>query len=150
MFDIINSLILWWHWIIIGIILITAEIFVPIFVIIWFGVSAIIIGFIDYFFKISFQVELSLWIILSILFTVLWFKFFKEKTLTNSGQSNNSYDTKGVVIEKIELGQRGLVKFDSPILGASKWIATSDNKLEIGVRVKIEKIKGQLIKVKEI
>jgi len=150
MFDIINSSMVWWYWIIIGIILVTAEIFVPIFVVIWFGVSAIIIGFIDYFLKISFQIELSLWIILSILFTISWFKFFREKTLTHSGQSDNSYDIKGVVVEKIELGQRGVVKFDGPILGDSKWIAISDNKLDVGVRIEIVKIKGQLIKVKEI
>ena len=150
MFEIINNIMVWWYWIIIGIILITAEIFMPIFVVIWFGVSAIIIGFIDYFLKISVQVELTLWIILSIIFTILWFKFFKEKTLTHSGQSDNSYNVQGVVVKKIELNQRGVVKFDSPILGDSKWIVFSDNKIEVGVRVKIIKIKGQLIKVKEI
>ena len=150
MFEIINNSMIWWYWIIIGIILITAEIFVPIFVVIWFGVSAIIIGCIDWIFPISFQVELTLWIVLSILFTVLWFKFFKEKTLTHSGQSDNNYDIKGVVTQKIDRENRGEVKFDSPILGDTKWVAFSDEKLSLGARVEIVDIKGQLIKVKGI
>jgi len=99
---------------------------------------------------ISFQVELTLWIVLSITFTVLWFKLFKEKTLTHSGQSDNNYDVQGVVTQDIDTGIRGEVKFDSPILGDSKWVAISDEKLLLGARVEIVDIKGQLIKVKGI
>ena len=150
MFETINSMMLWWFWIIIGIVLITAEIFVPLFVVIWFGVSAIIVGFVDYFFEIPFKLELSLWIILSILFTASWFKFYKERVVSHSGQSDNSFEVEGVVIEKIQKGEKGRVKFDSALLGDTIWYAMSDSELNIDTRVEIVEIKGQVIVVKGI
>ncbi len=150
MFETLDSMMLWWYWIIIGIVLITAEIFIPLFVVIWFGVSAIIIGFVDYFFEIPFRLELSLWIILSIIFTVSWFKFYKEKVVSHSGQSDNSFEIEGVVIEKIQKSEKGRVKFDSPLLGDTTWYAMSDSELDVDTRVEIVEIKGQLIIVKEI
>jgi membrane protein implicated in regulation of membrane protease activity len=140
---------LWWHWIILGIILVVAEIVVPLFIIIWFGLSAIVIGFVALLFTTSFLGELALWILLSILFLFIWFKFFKEASVSESGQSDFRLETKGVVIERIPHAERGKVRFEVPVLGSSQWHAISDEVLEVGDTVHIVDVNGQLIKVKK-
>ncbi len=150
MIDILLTQTLWWHWIVFGLILVVAEIIMPLFVIIWFGLSAIIIGLIDLVFVISFNSEFTLWMLFSLLLLFIWFKFLKEKTETHSGQSDFRLDTKGVVIEAIPHGERGKVRFEAPVLGSSEWHATSDVTLEKGTVIRIEDINGQLIKVAKL
>ena len=141
---------LWWHWVVFGLLLIITEIIMPLFVVIWFGLSAILVGFIDLAFKTSFMSELSIWMALSLLLLFVWFTFLKDKSITESGQSDFKLDTKGVVIVKIPHGERGKVRFEAPVLGSSEWHASSDAPLEEGTVVKIEDINGQLIKVAKL
>ncbi len=140
---------LWWHWIILGLILIMSEIFVPLFIVLWFGVSALIVGVVDLGFETSFVSELILWIVLSVVFLVLWFVFLKDKTITRSGQSDSNLNTKGVVSKKIDFDSRGKVKFDTPVLGSREWQANADESIEVGESVHIVEVHGQLIKVKK-
>jgi len=141
---------LWWHWIAFGIVLVVAEIFVPLFVIIWFGLSAIIVGILTLFFTLSFNINFAIWIILSTILLALWFKYFKKESIDKSGQDDFRLDTKGVVTEDIKKGYKGKVHFDMPVLGSSDWYATSDEDIESGQRVEIDEVNGQLLKVKKI
>ncbi len=140
---------LWWHWIVLGLILIASEIFIPLFIVLWFGLSALIVGLVDLGFETTFMSELFLWIALSLIFLALWFIFFKDKTITKSGQSDFTLDTKGVVIQKISPTNRGKVQFEAPVLGDRVWQASSDEIVEIGESVHIVEVIGQLIKVKK-
>ncbi len=149
MIEFLSINLLWWHWIILGLILVASEIFIPLFIVLWFGLSALIVGLVDLGFETSFMSELFLWIVLSVLFLALWLIFFKDKTITKSGQSDFTLDTKGVVIQDISLSSRGKVRFETPVLGDREWQASSDEKIEVGESVRIVKVIGQLIKVKK-
>jgi membrane protein implicated in regulation of membrane protease activity len=149
MIEFLTNDLLWWHWVTFGLVLVVSEILVPLFVVIWFGLSAIVVGLIDLSLDTTFAVELSIWIILSILFLALWFSFFKNKDIEKSGQANNKFDTRGIVTEVIKHGHRGKVHFDSPFLGSSEWVASSDHDIEVGEAIKIIEVSGQLIKVKK-
>ena len=140
---------LWWHWIAFGLILVVAEIVVPLFVIIWFGLAAIMIGLLGLFVVIGFVSQFALWIVLSLLFLLLWFKYFQQDNHTESGQADFRFDTKGVVIETIPHGARGKVRFETPVLGSSEWQASSDETLTRGDIIRIVDVNGQLIKVKK-
>ena len=35
---------LWWHWVVLGIVLVLLELAVPTFFLVWFGVGAIVVG----------------------------------------------------------------------------------------------------------
>jgi len=138
---------LWWHWIVLGLILSVSEIFMPLFIILWFGLAAIIVGVIDLGFGTLFITEFFIWIVLSVVFLILWFQFFKPKTVSKSGQSDFKLGTKGIVTQKIEPHKRGKVRFDAPVLGSSEWIAISDKEIEVGKPIYIVDINGQLLKV---
>ncbi len=149
MLEFLTTDLLWWHWIVFGIILVVGEIIIPSFVIIWFGLSAIVTGIMDYFLQSTFQVEFTVWLLLSTLLLALWFLFFRSKKETNSGQANYRLETKGLVIEDIPAAGRGKVRFESPVLGSSEWQASSHEALTVGTVVCIEDVNGQLIKVKK-
>ncbi|HIP02454.1 MAG TPA: NfeD family protein [Campylobacterales bacterium] len=149
MVEFLSSNLIWWHWIVLGLILVVSEIFAPLFIVLWFGLSAIIVGLVDLVFATSFMSELFLWIVLSVVFLALWFMFFKDKTISKSGQSDFTLATKGIVTQEIKNHEKGKVRFDSPVLGSSEWFAVSEEEIEVGTPIHIVDVKGQLLKVKK-
>lgn len=150
MITLLNESILWWHWIIFGITLLILEMSTGTFFMLGLGVAAIFVGIIDVTMGTSFTVELSIWIVFSILAIVAWFKWFRENPITDSGQSNYRLDTLGIVMEDIQPHSRGKVTFDTPVLGNSSWHATAKVDLNKNTRVQIVQINGQLIEVEPI
>ena len=148
--EFLNETVLWWHWIIFGIALLIWDMSMGTFFILGLGVAAIIVGILDTFLGTSFTVELTIWMILSILVIAVWFKWFREEPVTDSGQSNYRLDTLGVVMEDIQPHSRGKVTFDTPVLGNTSWHAISKVDIDKGTRVKIVQINGQLIEVEPL
>ena len=150
MIELLNESVLWWHWAVFGLVLFAVEMISGTFILLGFGLAAILISIIYIIFEISFNTQLTLWIIFCIISIGAWIKWFKEKTLTQSGQSNYRLDTLGTVVKTITPHDRGKVTFDTPVLGNTTWTATSKIEIPQGSRVKIVQINGQLIEVKEI
>ena len=150
MIEFLNETVLWWHWIVLGIALLIWDMTLGTFFILGLGIAAIIVGILDMFIDTSFTVELTIWMILSILVIAVWFKWFREQPVTESGQSNYRLDTLGVVMEDIQPHSRGKVTFDTPVLGNTSWHAISKVDLDKGTRVKIVQINGQLIEVEPL
>ena len=150
MIALLNETVLWWHWIVFGIALLILDMTMGTFFILGLGVAAIIVGVIDTFVGTSFTLELTIWMILSILVIAAWFKWFREPPLTDSGQSNYRLDTLGIVMEDIQPHSRGKVTFDTPVLGNTSWHAISKVDIDQGTRVQIVQINGQLIEVEPI
>ena len=147
MIDFLNTTVTYWHWIILGIVLIILEMSIGTFFILWLGLASIIVGLISMSIDIGFVVELSLWTLLSIVVTAVWFRWFRGATVSNSGQSNYRLDTLGTVTEDIAPHNRGRVKFDKPVLGNTIWHATSKLDIKAGSRVQIVEINGLLMDV---
>ncbi len=126
------------------------ELLTGTFFILTLAIAAIIVGIVSLLVIISFNGELSLWIVLSLIGIAIWYKKLRRKRVPKVGQSDYAFDTLGTVIKKIEANGRGEVAFDAPVLGNSKWIATSNETINEGDRVKIAEVKGQLIKVRRV
>ena len=147
MIALLNESVLWWHWIVFGIILLILEMTTGTFFMLGLGVAAILVGTLDTFFDTSFTMELSIWLILSIIAIAVWFKYFKADVVSDSGQSNYRLDTLGTVTEEIAPHNRGKVTFDTPVLGNTSWHATAKINIEKNTRIQIVQINGQLIEV---
>lgn len=150
MIAMLNESVLWWHWIVLGVVLLITEMSIGTFFLLGLGLAAIIVGIIDVIIPISFTIELTIWMALSILAIAAWFKWFREEPITESGQSNYRLDTLGTVEEAIQPHSRGKVKFDTPVLGNTLWHATSKVDIDEKTRVKIVQINGQLIEVEPL
>ena len=148
MVEFFTQYITWWHWIALGILFIILEMATGTFVVLGFGIAAILVGLLDLMTGMNFLVEVGVWILLSIVIITISFKYFKtQPTVSNTGQSNFGFDTLGTVTQAIAAHKRGKVRFDTPVLGNSTWSATSDLELKVDTRVIIQEVQGQLISV---
>ena len=148
MVEFFTEYITWWHWVALGIFFIILEMATGTFVVLGFGIAAILVGLLDLMTGMNFLMQVGVWLVLSIIIIGISFKYFKtQPTVSNTGQSNFGFDTLGTVTQSIAPHKRGKVRFDTPVLGNSTWSATSDLNLEMGTRVTIQEVQGQLISV---
>ncbi len=146
----LNEIILWWHWIVFGLVLLILELLTGTFFVLIFVVSSVFVGIITLFMLLSFNSELTLWILLSLAGVVIWYKWLRGKPHEKVGQSNYRFDTLGEVTEEVNKDKRGKVRFDTPVLGNTVWSVNSDEDLKVGDKVKIVEVNGQIIKVERI
>lgn len=143
----LDTSVLWWYWIVVGLVLLILEMNTGTFVILGLGVAAVAVGLLDYVMPMTFMNQILIWIVLSLFSLWAWERWVKIEDVSDSGQSNYNLDTLGTVIESIEPHNRGKVTFDTPVLGNTSWTATSTQSIAKNARVKIVDIHGQLIEV---
>ena len=140
---------LYWHWLVFGMVLIIAEIFIPSFTIFWFGLAAILVaGVLLLVPDLTISWQLFAWAIASCLFTFLWFKFFKPLMAdrTKAGISREAILGEiGLVIKVPDQENRGIVRFTTPLLGADEWPFICDQDLVVGERVTVRDISGNTL-----
>jgi membrane protein implicated in regulation of membrane protease activity len=150
MLEILDQNILWWHWISLGIILLIIELTIGTFFILGLAFASMIVGILTLWLDIPFSTQIFIWLIFSVIFIAIWYKKFRIKRMSDSGQSNYRLDTLGTTTKDIVANARGEVVFDIPVLGNTKWPATAKEDIKKGSRVMIVQINGQLIEVKPI
>ena len=140
----------WWHWAVGGIGLILSELVVPTFVLIWFGLGALIVAIIlATVSSLGLTAQLALWLIASLALTAYWFKVFKpNQHKTRIGMSDAEVVGEiGVLTHAVAPFTRGEVRFQKPLVGADVWPCIADEDIRAGERVKVLEIEGSLLKV---
>ena len=141
---------LWWHWMVLGIVLVLLELAVPAFFLVWFGVGALVVGLVLLAVPgMSFAWQVLVWIACSILFIWLWFKVFKPGFhKTRAGMSKGALIGEvGLVIRDIRPFEKGQVRFQKPVLGDEVWESLADDEIKAGERVKVLDVEGNILKV---
>ena len=141
----------WWYWLILGFCLIMAELLIPAFFTLWFGIGAITVGLVLLAIpSLGMAAQILLWAILSSAQVILWFRFFRPKTMTAIGTSaSDVIGETGVLVSNLTPHARGSVRFQKPILGADCWECYADAPISSGTRVRIVAVEGNFIKVEE-
>lgn len=136
----------YWHWIVLGIVLMLAEIFIGSFFIFWFGAAAVVVGLsLTIAPSISASTQLIFWTLLSLVFAVAWFRFLKplSKDVTKAGLSREALIGEiGQVLSVPNGDKRGMVRFPAPLLGSDEWLIMSQDTLSIGDRVSVKDVSG--------
>ena len=145
--------IIFWHWLILGMILMMCEIFIPSFTIFWFGLGAIATGICLWIMpNISLTFQIFLWTITSCVFTYLWFKHFKPlmKDRTYAGISREAIlGQRGLVIKAPVEKSRGVLRFTVPVLGSDEWEFICNTEIKIGESVEVTDVSGNTLIVKK-
>lgn len=145
--------ILYWYWLVLGMLLIIAEIFIPSFTIFWFGLGALIVALMLWLLPdTSFSWQLFVWAIASIVFTFLWFKFFKPLMTdrTKAGISREAVlGESGQVIKIPQDDRRGIVRFATPLLGDDEWPFICRQEVAAGDRVIVRDVSGNTLIVEK-
>jgi len=136
----------YWHWVVLGIVLMLAEIFIGSFFIFWFGAAAVVVGLsLTIAPSISASTQLIFWTLLSLVFAVAWFRFLKplSKDVTKAGLSREALIGEiGQVLSVPNGDKRGMVRFPAPLLGSDEWLIMSQDSLSIGDRVSVKDVSG--------
>ncbi|MEN6669502.1 NfeD family protein [Psychrobacter sp. B38] len=135
-----------WHWLVLGFILLIIEMFVPTFASLWFGAAAIIVAALTWLLPISISVQIIIWLILSAVFLVVWFKFVQplsvDRTKAGLGGSVIIGET-GMIVIPPQSDRAGVVRFSVPIVGAAEWMCrTTGEVIAVGERVIVTDIVG--------
>jgi len=146
----------WWHWMILGLGLGLAELAIPAFFVIWFGLGALLVGVVLLLAPgLAFSTQVLLWTGASVAMTVLWFKVLgRGGGGTRAGQAGAALGEIGVLVQSIaplgvESG-RGEVRFQKPVMGSEVWPCLADEAIAAGTRVRVLAVDGQLLKVGKV
>ena len=139
----------WWHWIVIGLGLSIAEMAIPSFFIIWFGIGAIGVGLILLLTpELTVAAQLLIWAVISSILVGIWFRYLRPRTITAVGTSAaNVTGEVGILVSDLSPNSRGQVRFQKPVLGSDLWECYAEQNIKAGERVRIVTVEGSFIKV---
>jgi len=140
----------WWWWLVGGLGLVLAELAIPTFFVIWFGLGALLVALALLVApQLSLTAQLGLWIVASLAMLVLWFRVFsprRQRTLVGTAEGTVLGEI-GLLVGAVAPFQRGRVRFQKPILGAEEWACIAEQEIAPGERVKVVSIEGSFLKV---
>jgi membrane protein implicated in regulation of membrane protease activity len=143
--------ILYWHWLVFGMILMLLELAVPSFTIFWFGLGGLVVGLLLLIFSdMAVAWQIFLWIIASGCFVAFWFKVLKPKMKdqTMAGISREAVlGETAMVIRKPEGERRGELRFAVPVLGSETWSFICNDPVDVGDRVIVKEVSGNTMVV---
>jgi len=142
---------LYWHWLVIGMLLIIGEIFMTSFTMFWFGLGGLMVALaLGLAPELSLSWQLLIWAVSSAVFTLLWFKLIRPrmKDRTTAGIARESaIGESGQVIKAPAEELRGVVRFTTPLLGSDEWPFICEDPVRPGDRVYIKDISGNTLVV---
>lgn len=139
----------WWHWIVLGLGLVLAELAIPAFFVIWFGLGALLVGLAVLVLPLGTTAQIGLWVLASLGMMVLWFRVFRPgEHKTRIGQSDgDSVGEVGLMARAVAPFERGRVRFQKPLLGSEEWECVADEAIQAGERVRVISVEGSFLKV---
>ena len=140
----------WWTWVVGGIALILAELAIPSFFIVWFGLGAILVGLLMLALPhLSLTAQLAVWTLASLAMVVLWFRVFKQSFYrTRIGTADGGVIGEiGVLVSAVAPFERGKGRFQRPLLGSEEWVCLADAAIAAGERVRVVAVEGSYLKV---
>jgi membrane protein implicated in regulation of membrane protease activity len=146
--------VLYWHWVVFGVVLMLSEIVITTFFILWFGIAAILMGGVVFLLPgIDLSWQILIWTVMSSLLAFFWFKYLKPLSIdrTKAGLSREAIVGEvGQVISVPHEGKRGKLRFPAPILGADEWLILSQDSLAEGDRVRVKDVSGNSLVVEKV
>jgi len=144
----------YWHWLVLGMVLIGFEIFLPSFITLWFGLGALVVaGLLALLPSLSTSSQLVIWAILSSGFGIAWFKVLRPKMTdrTKAGIAREAIAGEtGMVIKAPSEGVRGHVRFTTPVLGDDEWGFICEDSVVTGDKVMIKEASGNTLVVSKV
>ncbi len=144
---------LWWHWAVIGFGFILAELALPIFVLIWFGLAGfLVMASMLLVPSLDLTSQLLIWTIASILMMILWFRIFRRSyhKVFVGRSSANLVGEIGLIVQTVAPFRAGKVRFQKPLVGSDLWDCTAEEEIPEGARVRVEAVEGNMVVVKKV
>ncbi len=133
--------IIWWHWVVIGLLLCISEIMTPGFFLLFIGLAGLVTGGINWFVpELSFTVTGMIFVVFSLGFSYLGKPLYKKiKNPVNQTLNKRGEQYIGQTFELVEdiQNNKGKIK-----VGDSVWTVRSEKELKTGDNVTVKSIDG--------
>ncbi len=134
-----------WHWLVLGVVLATIEVFAPGAFFMWLGISAGIVGAIVWLIpEVSWEVQILVFSILSVASVVIARRYLKahplETDLPNLNRRGEQYVGRIFTLEEPVINSQGKIQVDD-----STWKITCDD-CDAGTKVVINGVDGVVLR----
>jgi membrane protein implicated in regulation of membrane protease activity len=135
----------WWHWWIVAAVLAAVETFIPGALAIWFAAAALLLGAMLLVMPIPWELQLVLFGALSIIATLLWWRYGRSKTDESTQPTLNQRGAQyiGRTFALAEAIRDGSGKVQ---VGDTVWLVQGGD-APVGARVKVVGVKGAVLQV---
>jgi len=144
----------YWHWLVLGMILVGFEIFIPSFTVLWFGLGAFVVSACLWAAPdLDLSWQLFIWSLASMIFGFGWFKLFRPMMTdkTKAGIAREAIAGEiGMVVKKPTDSTRGRVRFTIPLLGDDEWEFICQETVTVGDKVVITEASGNTLMVDKV
>jgi len=136
----------WWIWVATGIVLCLAELAVPAFFILWFGVAAIATGLLLLVLPdLPLAFQLAFFGLVSIGCVVGWFRLFRSRfgsktAITGEAEAVGERGT--VIVGTSHPHDLGRARFATSVLSEEVWDVVADDPLKVGNSVRVVAVLG--------
>ncbi|PCI54022.1 MAG: hypothetical protein COB34_08000 [Methylophilaceae bacterium] len=142
-----------WVWGALGLILLSVEMAIGTFDILWFGIAALCVAFAMWLFpNMPHAAQYMMFAVLSLTSLAIWRVHYK-KTETHSrvGQAQGQEIGRvGTVITTCEPNQNGKIRFSQGLMGDREWTAVSDEVINEGTEATVLAVEGNSLRIKAI
>lgn len=133
-----------WTWWIIGGLLLVSELVATSIVLVWFGLAALSVGVADLFLGLSWQMEIILFVVLSVIYLVLGRRYVRtratdEVNLPYLNQRVNAFVGRTAVLHEAIVNGEGKVRMDDAL-----WKVTGTD-APAGSRVRVTGASGMVL-----
>ena len=144
----------YWLWVAAGVALMIVEVFIGSFFVFWFGLAAVLVGFVVLLVpELAMAAQITIWALLSGLLALGWFRYVKPlaRDRTKAGLSREALIGQvGQVLRPPTGESRGKIRFPAPILGSDEWQILSEDPLAIGDRAHVTDLSGNALIVRKM
>lgn len=146
--------VLYWYWLVFGMILVLLELAVPSFTIFWFGLGALVVGALLMLIPgLSLTWQILVWVLASTAFVLYWFRVLKPRMTdrTKAGISREAVLGETAMVTRLPEGdRRGEMRFSVPMLGSETWSFICADDVAVGDRVMVQDVSGNTMMVKKV
>ncbi len=142
----------WILWVVLGVVLIIAEVFTLGFVLLWFGIGAIAAAFAGYF-GFSFGVQFLVFAAVAVILTAMSRTIFSDYLLRDDEHFKTGVDSLPGQIGTVTIESKGVLKEGAVKVFGSTWTAfpiDGETRLIEGEKVEVVHVKGSSIYVRKI
>jgi hypothetical protein len=140
-----------WIWAVLGILLLSAEIMITgTLYTLWFSISALCVAVLLWLLpETSYAVQFTVFAVLSLGSLAIWRRYYKKTDINyRVGQAQGEEIGRvGIVTEATSATQNGTIRFTQGLMGSKKWVAVSDEPIEVGSNATVVAVEGNSLRI---
>lgn len=138
-----------WHWLIVGVLLLALEVVTPAMILLWFGIGALLTGLLHWVLpELGFGWQALFFATFSLISVFAWRKYRPEShVLSDTPELNNrltSHIGKEYVLSEALHNGRGMAR-----VGDSEWRVEGEQELPAGTKIRVIGLNGMILNVEK-